>query len=144
MLDAEEDPGSGMEVTHQDQLASVPEEASSFGEVLRRERQLRGFTLQEISGATKISMRHLEALESNDFPTLPGGVFNKGFLRAYATFIGLDAEEMINHYLYELSLQHRQTRPQGDGRRRSRRLLLASGLLMLVMLLMLAWLALGP
>jgi len=73
----------------------------SFGELLRRERELRQISLREISEATKINLRYLEALERNDFRHLPGGVFNKGFVRAYAQFIGVDPERMINAYLVE-------------------------------------------
>jgi cytoskeletal protein RodZ len=78
---------------------------SSFGETLRRERELRQITLREISEATKVNLRYLEALERNDFRHLPGGVFNKGFIRAYAQYIGVDAEAMVNAYLEEESRQ---------------------------------------
>ena len=88
-------------------------EAPSFGEVLRRERQLRSITLREVAEGTKISIRHLEALERNDFGALPGGAFSKGFLRAYATFIGLDPEEMVNHYLFEIA--QRRTAPEPEA-----------------------------
>jgi cytoskeletal protein RodZ len=80
---------------------------SSFGEELRRERELRQISLREVSEATKINVRYLEALERNDFRHLPGGVFNKGFVRAYAQFIGVDPETMVNSYLLE-------ERAQGD------------------------------
>ncbi len=83
---------------------------ASFGEDLRRERELRGFTLREISDTTKISIRFLEALENNDFKHLPGGQFNKGFVRAFATHIGLDPEKMVNSYLLEVSRQENQKR----------------------------------
>src|SRR5260370_29519693 len=63
---------------------------SAFGERLRREREMRGITLDEISESTKISRRHLESLEREDFDSLPGGLFNKGFVRSYARFLGLD------------------------------------------------------
>lgn len=79
-----------------------------FGELLRRERELRKITLREVSEATKINLRYLEMLERNDFRHLPGGVFNKGFVRAYAQYIGVDPEEMINAYLLE-------ERQQGGG-----------------------------
>jgi len=74
---------------------------SSFGETLRRERELRQISLREISEATKINLRYLDALERDDFRHLPGGVFNKGFVRAYAQFIGIDAESMVMAYLEE-------------------------------------------
>jgi cytoskeletal protein RodZ len=74
---------------------------SSFGEELKRERELRQISLREVSEATKINLRYLEALEQNDFRHLPGGVFNKGFVRAYAEYIGVDPEAMVNAYLLE-------------------------------------------
>jgi cytoskeletal protein RodZ len=74
---------------------------SSFGETLRRERELRQISLREIAEATKINLRYLDALERDDFRHLPGGVFNKGFVRAYAQFIGIDAESMVTAYLEE-------------------------------------------
>lgn len=77
----------------------------SFGETLRRERELRQISLREISESTKINLRYLEALERDDFRHLPGGVFNKGFVRAYAQYIGVDPESMVNAYLDEERLQ---------------------------------------
>ncbi|HEX4825296.1 MAG TPA: helix-turn-helix transcriptional regulator [Candidatus Polarisedimenticolaceae bacterium] len=74
---------------------------SSFGESLRRERELRQISLREIAEATKINLRYLEALERNDFRHLPGGVFNKGFVKAYAQFIGVDPDAMTTAYLAE-------------------------------------------
>jgi cytoskeleton protein RodZ len=70
----------------------------SFGDKLKREREMRGVTLDEISESTKIARRHLEALETEDFGSLPGGVFNKGFVRAYAHFIGIDEDEAVADY----------------------------------------------
>src|SRR6185437_3304131 len=70
----------------------------SFGDKLKREREMRGVTLDEIADSTKIARRHLEALESEDFGFLPGGVFNKGFVRAYARFIGIDEDQAVADY----------------------------------------------
>jgi len=78
---------------------------SSFGETLKRERELRQISLREIAEATKINLRYLDALERDDFRHLPGGVFNKGFVRAYAQFIGIDPETMVTAYLEEESRQ---------------------------------------
>ncbi len=72
----------------------------TFGETLKRERELREITLREISNATKINMRYLEALEQNRFEALPGGLFNKGFIRAYSRFVGIDGEAMVDSYLH--------------------------------------------
>ncbi len=71
---------------------------ASFGEELRREREIRGISLKEISDATKISKRFLEALERNDHRTLPAPVFTRGFVREYARYVGLNADEMVNRY----------------------------------------------
>jgi transcriptional regulator with XRE-family HTH domain len=81
----------------------------SFGESLRRQRELRKISLREVSEATKINIRYLEALERNDFTFLPGGAFTRGFIRAYARHIGIDEDEAINAYLYEL---HEQQSPE--------------------------------
>ena len=69
-----------------------------LGEELKRERVLREISLREISEATKISIRILEAIENNNYKILPGGIFNRNFLRAYAQFIGLDPESVVNKY----------------------------------------------
>ncbi len=76
---------------------------ATFGDTLKRERELREISLREISDATKINIRYLEALEQNRFDALPGGLFNKGFIRAYSTYIGVDGEAMVNCYLQEIA-----------------------------------------
>lgn len=73
-------------------------ELASFGEELRREREIRGISLKEISDATKISKRFLEAIERNDHRTLPAPVFTRGFVREYSRYLGLNAEEIVNRY----------------------------------------------
>ncbi len=71
----------------------------SFGENLRREREKRNITLEQISLSTKIGTRMLQALEENKFTQLPGGIFNKGFVRAYARHLGLDEDQTVADYL---------------------------------------------
>ena len=73
-------------------------ELASFGEELRREREIRGISLKEISDATKISKRFLEAIEKNDHRTLPAPVFTRGFVREYARYLGLNSEDIVNRY----------------------------------------------
>ena len=73
-------------------------ELASFGEDLRREREIRGISLKEISDATKISRRFLEQIEKNDYRTLPAPVFTRGFVREYSRYLGLNAEEMVSRY----------------------------------------------
>ncbi|MFB3814669.1 MAG: helix-turn-helix domain-containing protein [Terriglobales bacterium] len=70
-----------------------------FGERLKREREMRGVTLDEIANATKIGTRSLRALEEEDFNKLPGGIFNKGFVRAYARYLGIDEDQAVADYL---------------------------------------------
>ena len=70
----------------------------TFGEHLRREREMRGVSLDEVSQATRIGTRFLEALESERWKDLPGGVFNRGFLRSIARYLGLDEEALVAEY----------------------------------------------
>ncbi len=70
----------------------------SFGENLRRERELRGITLVELSNATRIRRKYLVALEDDQFHQLPGGVFNRGFVRAIASYMKLDEHHWIGEY----------------------------------------------
>jgi hypothetical protein len=74
----------------------------AFGDKLRKQREQRGIELDAISNTTKISTRMLRALEEEHFDQLPGGVFNKGFVRAYARLVGLNEEEAIADYLEAL------------------------------------------
>ena len=86
-------------------------ELASFGEELRREREIRGISLKEIADATKISKRFLDALERNDHKTLPAPVFTRGFVREYARYVGLNAEEMVNRYNFAASRDDRIEKP---------------------------------
>jgi cytoskeleton protein RodZ len=72
---------------------------ASFGERLKKEREQKGISLEDISLETKIGTRLLRALEEEHFDQLPGGIFNKGFVRAYARHLGLDEEQTIADYL---------------------------------------------
>jgi len=60
---------------------------------------MRGVSLDDIADATKIGTRLLRALEEEHFELLPGGIFNKGFVRAYAKYLGLNEEEAVADYL---------------------------------------------
>ena len=93
----------------------------SFGEEIRRERELREITLAEVAEATKISVRFLEAIEINDFACLPGGLYNRGIVRAYCQFIGADSEAMVNAYLLEEQTRAASSRPGPPGLLRGRR-----------------------
>jgi len=70
----------------------------TFGEHLKREREMRGVSLEEISAATRIATRFLGALENEQWDRLPGGIFNRGFVRAVAHYLGLDEESLVAEY----------------------------------------------
>ena len=71
---------------------------SEFGLHLKQARERRGISLRQIASATKISSGALEALERGDFSRLPGGIFSRAFVRAYAVEVGLDPEETVRQY----------------------------------------------
>jgi cytoskeletal protein RodZ len=72
---------------------------SNFGEDLRMERLSRGIALEDITAATKISQRHLLALEEGKFCQLPGGILSKGIVRGYARAVGLDQRDWTERFL---------------------------------------------
>jgi transcriptional regulator with XRE-family HTH domain len=72
--------------------------STQFGEHLKREREMRGVSLEEISLATRIAPRFLTALENEQWEKLPGGVFNRGFIRSVAHYLGLDEDSMVAEY----------------------------------------------
>jgi cytoskeleton protein RodZ len=78
---------------------AVQSESSSFGDWLRRQREMREISLRDIADRTKISMRYLEAMEADRFELLPAPIFAKGFLREYARYVGLSPDDVVNHYL---------------------------------------------
>lgn len=81
--------------------------ATTIGEQLRTAREGRGMPLREISDQTRISMHYLEAIETNDYKRLPGGIFNRSFVKAYARCVGFDEKEAVEGYT-------RYMREQGD------------------------------
>lgn len=93
------------------QARGTSSELATFGEDLRREREIRGISLKEIADATKISKRFLEAIERNDHHTLPAPVFTRGFVREYARYVGLNSEEMVNRYNFAAASDDRIEKP---------------------------------
>src|SRR6266545_3089497 len=70
-----------------------------FGSKLREARERRGITLRQIANTTKIAASVLDALERNDISRLPGGIFGRAFVRAYAIEVGLDPEATIQDFI---------------------------------------------
>jgi cytoskeletal protein RodZ len=72
--------------------------SASIGEQLRLAREELGIPLRQISDQTRISVHYLEAIEGNDYKRLPGGVFNRSFIKAYAKCVGYDEKAAIEGY----------------------------------------------
>jgi cytoskeleton protein RodZ len=92
----------------------------SFGAKLKLEREKRKITLEQISVSTKIGTRMLQALEEDNFNQLPGGIFNRGFVRAYSRFLGLDEDQTIADYMQasgDALPAATETAAYGDGSR---------------------------
>jgi cytoskeletal protein RodZ len=70
-----------------------------FGNKFRKAREKKELSLEDVSNVTKIGSRMLQAIEEERFDQLPGGVFNKGFIRAYAKHLGLNDEDAVTDYL---------------------------------------------
>jgi cytoskeleton protein RodZ len=85
---------------------------STFGEELRSQRVSRGIALEQITAVTKISQRHLVALEQNRFQQLPGGILSKGIVRGYVGALGLDASDWTDRFLKASGVS---VDPPGEG-----------------------------
>ena len=83
-------------LSYEEQVVSMAR--GKFGERLKRERELREISLDELSKATRISNRFLLALENEDWGKLPGGVFGHGFVRSIARYLGLAEETLLGEY----------------------------------------------
>jgi len=111
-----------------------------FGESLRKERELRQITLEEISQRTRVHPRFLEAIENDDFSVLPAKAFAKGFLRSYARMVDLDEELVIANFEY---CQHTMPRngavkgrmPAPEKKKTSHRLVIIALFLIIALLL---------
>ena len=88
----------------------MPSDAEALGQELRTAREARDLTLDQAEHQTRIRAKHLDSLERGDYAALPSAVQARGFLRNYARFLGLDADEMVARY----------DAAQGGRRRRSR------------------------
>ena len=73
--------------------------AGSIGEQLRLAREEQHIPLREVSDQTRISVHYLEAIEANEFRRLPGGIFNRSFVKAYARYVGVDEKDAVESYM---------------------------------------------
>lgn len=104
------------------------------GAHLKRERELRDISLEEVSRVTRVRLAYLEALEQGRWGGLPADVYVRGYVRAYARFLGLDPEEQIARYLEAAPAQHSPLGPVrtslglDSGARRPQRMLANAGM----------------
>jgi len=77
----------------------------TLGEKLRQAREERGFTISDVAEQTRISSLYLQSIENDDYRILPGGIFNKGFLKTYAKFVGIDEAEALSEYSSLISVK---------------------------------------
>jgi len=71
---------------------------ATLGQELKKERESRNISLDEMASSTKIVGRYLAALEEDRLDTMPGGFFIKGIIRAYAKYLGLDENRILQKY----------------------------------------------
>ena len=80
--------------------------SQTLGEKLRQAREERDISISEVAEQTRISPHYIEAIENDDYSPLPGGIFNKGFIKSFAKFVGIDEDEALQDYSRQLSLQN--------------------------------------
>jgi len=112
---------------------------TNFGASFKRARESKGISLDQIATETRISSRFLSAIENEEFHLLPGGIFNRGFVRAFAEKVGLDADQAVADYerLAEVRPPELATTPEPEPARKKDRHLypLAIGALALVIVI---------
>jgi transcriptional regulator with XRE-family HTH domain len=108
-------------------LESFVIEAREFGASLRRERELRGISLDEIAAQTKVSASLLAGLEHGDLSRWPTGIFRRSFLRSYAKAIGVDVDTTFAEFLRVFPEDGGPVRPRGAATSHALRLTLDQG-----------------
>lgn len=91
---------------------------SGVGTILREARNRRKVELSEVEAATRIRFRYLRAIEDEEWDVLPGGFYTRGFIRTYATFLGLDGDRLVSDYQESVEPWHRAAdapQPQPGG-----------------------------
>lgn len=89
--------------------------SQTLGEKLRQAREERDISISEVAEQTRISPLYIEAIENDDYSPLPGGIFNKGFIKSFAKFVGVDEEEALQDYSRQLSQQN-EGQPEADAK----------------------------
>jgi hypothetical protein len=112
---------------------------SGVGTILREARNRRKVELSEVEAATRIRFRYLRAIEDEEWDVLPGGVYTRGFIRTYATFLGLDGDRLVGDYRESVEPWHRssdapQPEPIGGGAPSGARSAVTAGLVAVVVI----------
>jgi cytoskeleton protein RodZ len=79
--------------------------SQTLGEKLRQAREERGISISEVAEQTRISPHYIELIENDDYRTLPGGIFNKGFVKSFAKYVGVDEAEALQDYSKLITMQ---------------------------------------
>lgn len=108
---------------------------ATLGEKLKREREARGVSLQEISSTTRINMKFLVGLEKDDYSEFPAEVFISGFLRSYASHLGLDVDKILNEYDATREKRPKQEYPIKTFEEKDKRLPVTTTIVVLVAVL---------
>jgi cytoskeleton protein RodZ len=95
---------------------------SNFGASFKKARESKGISIDQIASETKISARFLAAIENEEFQLLPGGIFNRGFVRAYAESVGLDADQIVADFKRLTEVQELNDSPAAQPTKGERRL----------------------
>ena len=127
---------------------------ASLGQELKKEREARNISIEEMAASTKIVGRYLRALEDDRIDTMPGGFFIKGIIRSYAAYIGLDVDEILKKYreqgLLPEPARSRSARSRAaeaallETPKTTRRILAAAAVLVVVIGLVFLWRARRP
>ena len=92
--------------------------SASLGEKLRQAREERGISIGEVAEQTRISSLYLKSIEDDNYKPLPGGIFNKGFVKAYAKYVGLDEQEALQDYARLIAQNEEQNNEEQQPRYR--------------------------
>jgi cytoskeleton protein RodZ len=72
--------------------------SQSLGEQIREAREAKGLSIADVAEQTRISALYLQSIENDDYKPLPGGIFNKGFVKSYAKFVGINEQDALAQY----------------------------------------------
>lgn len=126
----------------------------NIGDMLRKTRETKGLSLQQVEEETNMRWKYIEALEEENYDVIPGQAYVKGFLRNYSAFLGLNPEEMLEHFKAKYEKESTPEQPEEkrparkvrkDNKKSGLRLALLVGALLLIILGgWELWAAMGP